>query len=304
MTNTEINPNIDFLGTCPVCFGEHVVRKGGMIKHGWTEQGGREVGVYGKAWHSGECFAVGCLPFEVSCETTKTFLDKVARPSMVQWAQHVAELNTRPVLTVAVTEYAKDEQGHIVYKGRKAVTVTTYRECSETNEFGSEYVDYSKTTRYEKELKSAIRTATMFLNQATANVAFLENKIATWAPAELQVYTPKATVVHYKVSGGRMTFCGSKNVLTTDDRTATTCTRCLSAIAKRDEEKAAQNQVHADRDLVLSFIKSAPAPVTAKEIRTALDMDIKRFNKAIRGYYDHGVTSSWKGKTEMYHACV
>jgi hypothetical protein len=60
--------------TCPCCFRTMALVSGTIIaRHGWTESGGRRVGEYGNAWHSGSCYGVDELPFEVSCEGTKKY---------------------------------------------------------------------------------------------------------------------------------------------------------------------------------------------------------------------------------------
>lgn len=66
-------------GTCPACFRAFVVLNGKIRKHGWTEQGGRQVGSYGNAWHTGECFGVGYEPFELSTEGTVAFVSYLGK---------------------------------------------------------------------------------------------------------------------------------------------------------------------------------------------------------------------------------
>lgn len=64
--------------TCPCCFRVHEVVQNVITRHGWTEHGGRKVGEYGRAWHSRECFGTDHLPYEVSCEGTKAYHQRLA----------------------------------------------------------------------------------------------------------------------------------------------------------------------------------------------------------------------------------
>lgn len=303
----NIDTNTDFLGTCPACFGQHVVRKGGMIKHGWMEVGGREVGVYGKAYHTGKCYGVGLLPFEVSCSGTESFLATIVLPMLDDCRKLVAHLQTRPVLMVGVTDYVKDDRGHIIYNGRRAMTTTVVHECSPTNEFGAKK-NYSGVTRYDSELANALLRAEMDLTRTEAHVEALRDRITTWAPTNLPVYETKAEIVHFvsEQTDPRRprTFCGSdsRGLGSTSTKAEVTCTRCLKALATVAAEKAARDAVAADRDAFIAFVKAAGKPVSGKEVRTALGWDIKRWNKASDRSYNYGIESTYEKNTEYFTA--
>lgn len=291
--NTDTNT--EFLGTCPVCFNSHVVTKGVMIKHGWMEVGGREVGVYGQAWHSGSCYAVGCLPFEVSCETTKKFLAEVAIPDTARWERTVARLRTRPELTVLRTEYVRDDNGYVLYHKRKAVTRTVAIVCTETNEFGAGGV-------YDNELAKELRQAEACLQSTKDLVTLLTGKIAAWAPAEMPEYHGKTVTRHLKREGAKVVACGSRSygLVTTSTESDVTCTRCLKALATAAAEKAARDAVAADRDAFIAFVKAAGKPVSGKAVRMALGWDIKRWNKASDRSYNYGIDSVYEKNIEYF----
>lgn len=303
--------NTEFLGTCAVCFTEHVVRDGVVVKHGWQECGGREVGVYGKAWHSGACFGVGHKPYEVSCEATKLFHEQCAVPHLLVCTKVVAHWRTRPVFTVTLTEWDRDEDGAFVYDGKgNRKTRSFHVECAPDNEFGQEiFGDYyfrqknGNITQYDHYLGKRMTEAEQELNFAQAHVDFLADKIATWAPAEMREYHGKETVRHFQAvhAQRKSSVCGSRSygVVVTTERSEVTCTRCLKSMASMDAYAAEKAKQNGDRETVIAFLRSQPKPVSGKEIRTALGFDMKRYNKAMDRSYNYGIESHW-GKVETF----
>jgi len=72
---------------------------GKVVRHGWREAGGtRRVGSYGHVFHSGACFGVGWLPYEVSSDCTTAFVEHGLFPMGVNAQGYLTHLATRPAL--------------------------------------------------------------------------------------------------------------------------------------------------------------------------------------------------------------
>jgi hypothetical protein len=72
--------DIENTGTCPCCFKNVKLVGGGVLmRHGWQVGGDRQKGVWNQSWHSGPCFGTGLVPFEVSPEGTKSFIELLTR---------------------------------------------------------------------------------------------------------------------------------------------------------------------------------------------------------------------------------
>jgi len=82
--------------TCPCCFRPMALNSDGkVVRHGWQEQGGRQAGSYGNAWHVGQCFGVGYEPYEMSCQGTKDFHEHLLK-TKAQMERELATLEARP----------------------------------------------------------------------------------------------------------------------------------------------------------------------------------------------------------------
>lgn len=87
-------------GTCGACFRSiRVNASGGITRHGWVERGGRRVGVYQRAWHTGPCFGSRWRPYEVSPDCTRAFVEGEVFPAAVRAVAHVEYIATRPEFT-------------------------------------------------------------------------------------------------------------------------------------------------------------------------------------------------------------
>lgn len=92
--------DLDGTGTCPACFANVKLNSSDKIlRHGWTEMGGRQKGSYGQAWHSGACFGVGFKPYELSKEGTEKFREKKVLPLIAELERTAAGLEegTEPI---------------------------------------------------------------------------------------------------------------------------------------------------------------------------------------------------------------
>lgn len=79
-----------FLGTCPICEGEFKLTPGAntMVHHGYQRPGDGMI--------HGDCFAVGELAYELSCEITKTYRGMV-ETSLTNEEAHLARLKSGTV---------------------------------------------------------------------------------------------------------------------------------------------------------------------------------------------------------------
>lgn len=91
------------VGTCQCCLRAIVVEKGVIRRHGWRESGGRRKGEYGNAWHSGSCEGTGHVPYEVSCEKTRSFIFERIIPAAEAAIEQVKRLKGTPVLNLSLT---------------------------------------------------------------------------------------------------------------------------------------------------------------------------------------------------------
>lgn len=98
--------DLDGTGTCPACFANVKLNSSDKIlRHGWTEMGGRQKGNYGQAWHSGACFGVGFKPYELSKEGTEKFREKKVLPLIAELERTATGLEegTEPIRSESKT---------------------------------------------------------------------------------------------------------------------------------------------------------------------------------------------------------
>lgn len=90
--------------TCPCCFRPMAIKGGSVVRHGWRETGGRQVGSYGNTWHVGSCYGTVYAPYEVSSQGTYDWR-KVLQAQRVEMVQGLEALKARPAtLTAQWTE--------------------------------------------------------------------------------------------------------------------------------------------------------------------------------------------------------
>jgi hypothetical protein len=107
-------------GTCGACFRSiRVNASGGITRHGWVERGGRRVGVYDHAWHTGPCFGSRWRPYEVSPDCTKAFVEGEVFPAAVRAVAQVEYVATRP-------DFIHEGWVHNRSDGWREVMVTPY----------------------------------------------------------------------------------------------------------------------------------------------------------------------------------
>lgn len=254
------------IGTCPACFRTFDIVEGKLRKHGWQEQGGREVGVYNKAWHSGECFGVAYEPFEISDEGTWAYLHQVVFPGALSAQVHMDLIATCPELHTTITE--------VVY-GVKS----QYIKALNLGDEGYDAV-WNRATTFAK----------MSYNQWMAHGQDLCGRANAWAKKDLGFRTPANEIVHMANVFGLAALCTRSAYRNTrDSKTKTTflddvtCAKCLAVHSKVQQENDIRNQekaqIVADKAAVMAYLGQAGKPMTSKAIKEACGLDTKRFNK-------------------------
>lgn len=252
-------------GTCPACFRATALDGEKITRHGWTEHGGRRVGEYGRAWHTGACFGVGYRPFEVSVEGTVAFLMKVAEPDALAAGREVARLETRPRLIFAAPRKNETPKLFDRLPGDAA--------CSE--EVAGVLVH---VPAYDALLATRQSEAAAWETGAKKLAADLRKKIAEWAPGHLGLRPTHVT--HYQYRRGA--YCNARlRSGVTADSSAVTCTRCLRAMDADAARKAEHEAVDADARALRDALRTVGAPQTKAQIKALLSWDTKRTNRAI-----------------------
>jgi hypothetical protein len=140
-------------GTCPVCFGDYVVKPQNMVHHGFQRPG---IG-----YIIGDCHGVGFAPFEVSCKGTVSWLEVL-----------IATLKARQERLVG----ADTLQTMLVEVNRKYIG--SGRFVSEKKELKRGEPEFDKAIANLKyELERDIKALTQ-------DIAIYSKKIADWAPAK------------------------------------------------------------------------------------------------------------------------
>lgn len=281
-------------GTCPACMGEfQLFSASGKIvvgKHGWQEAGGRRVGVYQHAWHIGECFGVGLVPFELSPEGTWAYLAQRVYPHCLSLLSAIYRLQTStPVLTLEVTRNAVK------------MTLKLTPDNEEGLRPGSAYrtvngqVEHYETTAYEAERLRQIARLTRESEQTFEHGSKLTVLALAWKLGELLDGTPKGPTVHFQNEGAKLPFCGTKSygLSKTTEESSVTCSRCQKALDTSKKEQAVRDGIAVDADAVVAYLtKSGPKSKT--EIKKALGWDQKRVNKAVEKAEGYWTKDGWK----------
>jgi hypothetical protein len=217
-------------GTCPACFHKHDSNNGLVHRHGWSEQGGRRVGEYGRAWHTGACFGAGRKPFEASPEGTWAFLAEVVYPAALADGADVAHLLTRPVLTVSYTFDTGVRDTGVRYwrtaKETRSVLLApgaTVKVSTGTNAWDV------RTLTYEHEWNALLHNAEASWKAVKEEGSRLYSAAVGWKAAVLAAKPAKLATVHLAGRHG-LALCtgwrtrGYRKVTT--DPEAVTCVRC------------------------------------------------------------------------------
>lgn len=226
--------SVQLRGTCACCFRDFgATSRGISTRHGWEEQGGRRVGQYGHAWHSGSCMGTQYPPYELSTEGTVALRDLHQRAA-ARCQTALERLATLPMLYVEHSYRPYHEKhdttyGMQLHHGDK---FTILRDSSQP--WNRDEVSY------DGEHEKRVQDTTQERDSHLKAVDFLNAKIASWTLKPLREAQAKAAVVHYRTPGlnGRgkpfMLLCGSKSygVHETGDKAVVSCKRCLRALEK------------------------------------------------------------------------
>jgi hypothetical protein len=278
-------------------------------KHGWQEQGGRQVGVYGRAWHTGECFGVGWAPFELSPAGTWAFLTEVIFPATLRAHGWLETLRTgTPTLTVEV--YRKSVATTLV------LTPTSPDGMVETRYYAASpdgRATLTIGTAYEAERQRQIGRTEMEVSRLMETGASLAKAATEWKLADLKDGSPKGPTVHFKNEGARVPYCGSRSygLVTTTDASKVTCSRCQKALDTAAREQAERDALVADAATLTEWLR-ANGRKTKSEMKKGLGWDTKRVNRAVEraerpwenGKYQPGAIRSvyLPGKPETFEA--
>lgn len=274
-------------GTCPVCFGKFDTTEASIGKHGWKEFGGRQVGVYGQAVHSGECFGLGYKPFELSSEGTVAYLETRLVPYLASVERALTHLATRPTLLVAKSQTWQERQAK---KPEEMIELTF---AAMPREYESVL---ARKVRDREEEKAAVE----------ADIARFQKLVAEWAPGTLADKVAKVETVHLEITdraGRQVASCATRrmfgrpqNLKKTTNKAAVTCSRCLKSMASDAAYVAKRDGEVADAEALVAWLK-ANGQATSKVIKAALTWDTKRFNRAVDRAGYQKVKSGWESPT-------
>jgi hypothetical protein len=80
------------VGKCPVCFGDFIADKGGMVLHGYQRPG--------HGYLVGDCYGVNFPCLETSVEGSVAYLEKVLKPGLVDALASLGRLQTAQEVTI------------------------------------------------------------------------------------------------------------------------------------------------------------------------------------------------------------
>lgn len=196
-------------GTCPACFRSMTVEHDQMHKHGWREQGGRQVGSYHNAWHVGACFGVGYAPFELSPEGTKEYLKQRLRPYLASMQAELERLGTRPPLRTErrLTRAEREVLIQAKHAARKEAQATGQHYEHQPVPWSEDVTiqngevlkdEYGTTYRtYDQVLAGEIQQVEQTIEAIRHDIASCEKAVAEWTLKPLIVVTT-GPVVHLK----------------------------------------------------------------------------------------------------------
>jgi len=281
-------------GTCPACFRDMPVVQGrehgfaqpsmqiSMGRHGWQEEGGRQVGVYNKAWHAGACFGVGWLPFEISVEGTEAYLTDRLFPAALSRETTLAYYATCPALFEKTTirgGYDRETRKYDEYPYETCLELGA-REVKSSYDYATG-VTIPRTPSYDQAMENRTILIRGELSAIRHEGADCYKRIAAWTLGELRD-EERVPTVHFQASGARLPYCGSRSrgIYKTGDEAKTTCTRCKKSLDSQAAYAAAQKAKADDGLALVEWLRTIGKPVTVAEIKKGLGWDAKRFNAA------------------------
>lgn len=276
-------------------------------RHGWQEQGGRQVGVYHQAWHEGACFGVGWLPFEISTEGTLEYLKQRLFPMAMMRENALQHYATRPEFIELDHETVRERNGFQTIKIEcpyatriKPGDIAVERKYIHLRGTGGYYIP--AVPAYDDLLKSKVERVEAELRMIRIEAGHCYAAITSWARKELRDEERVATV-HYKVSSARVAYCGSRSfgIATTEDETKTTCSRCLKALASDELLRKGEAAKKRDGEALATWLRERGKPATTADIKKGLGWDAKRLNSAYdAAHRDRTVGRDWSSVKTLY----
>lgn len=158
-------------GTCQCCFNSQKLPKGKLSHHGYKAPG--------HGYHVGECRGQHELPFELSCEVTKTWRAEVASWLESTRRRLVAlENNEVESFPYSLTDYEAARIGG-PYGERPIILVTVKKGEEAVYTYPGQRISHG-TPSFESLRKSAIRNTKQSIEGGEAQLKFLDGKIASW----------------------------------------------------------------------------------------------------------------------------
>lgn len=166
--------------TCGACFSTVALNADGRIaRHGWREVGGRKAGQHGHAWHVGNCFGAGRLPYETTVQTTVDYVDHVVFPAAASAQGEVARLAARPTLHIEVkTDHVRNAPVATIILTPNDEEGYWFNLCHRVEGLPEQRVSYAPS--YENVLRYKTRDANAHLSAIMESGALCAEKIAAW----------------------------------------------------------------------------------------------------------------------------
>jgi hypothetical protein len=230
-------------GTCGACFRKMALDANGrVLRHGWREVGGRRVGSYGNVYHSGPCFGVARLPFEVSPDCTIAFVAEVLLPMALATGTRIDALAANPPIkyTGCVTVgYGREEREWGAFEVRVQHGEGETRPLRWYGEALHEDSN-ARIPSYAALHKVAVRELTDKRDAIASDAMHCLRAIETWAPAAVATVEKKGALVHAHGSHPVLAACGRRLISLSGARIhvaknveAATCPKCLANLAKK-----------------------------------------------------------------------
>lgn len=245
-------------GTCGACFRSMALGTDGkVVRHGWREAGGtRRVGSYGHVFHSGACFGVGWLPYEVSSDCTAAFVERVLFPMGVNAQGYLAHLATRPALVfegatwAANFSEARGQMGHAWTPNRWDGYYRwslKLRDGDPAQTLKNHPEDYSGTRvpSYDAHLASKVSDGQRTWEGIAKDALYCLKMVADWKPVAVKTVEKKLPLLHTGHTNSpwlarcRMAFGRGPGLRVTQVAADVTCPKC-QAIVARDAERTAK----------------------------------------------------------------
>lgn len=219
-------------GTCQGCFGSYALTSDQhLVHHGYTRPG------YG--YIVGDCVGTGHEPYELSCETSKEWRQKIAEFFLPNQELHLAFLQSDECveLKVWVKDWVRIHAEHILYtQGPRCPMIeVTYRK-------GEEVTDRNAKSHgsFGGELRRKVASIEADIETSRRNIVELDKRIKEWvyAPEKLQDRSEVKPLVHAPGYRPGDAVCRSRSwrshvgFNTTTDPDKVTCPKCLAKAKK------------------------------------------------------------------------